>query len=290
MKKSIFKFFSVSLFLFSSQTLFAASLKPVFKTDAVFQQPESAIYDARQNIIYVSNIQGDPFVKDGKGFISKLDETGKVLELEWVNGLHAPKGLCLAGDFLYVADIDALVRINIKTKDKKSFPAAGAVFLNDVTCDENQNVYVSDMLLPAIYRLVNGQFQFWLNDPRLGGPNGVLLEGDQLYVAQWEASLPKAKTKMLGHILQIDTKSKQISDFGSPHPIGNLDGLARYDANSFVVSDWMKGTIMLVTKQGPQTIATFSQGTADITYLPEKKWLMVPLMNQNQLAVFEWLP
>ena len=169
-------------------------------------------------------------------------------------------------------------------------PAAGAVFLNDVSCDDKQNVYVSDMLQPAIYRLVNGQFQFWLKDDRLGGPNGVLLEGNQLYEAQWQSSLPNAKQKFPGHIIVVDTNTKQISDFGSPHPIGNLDGLARYDAVSFLVSDWMKGTILQVTKEGPKTIATFSQGTADISYVPSKNWLMIPLMNQNQLAVYEWVP
>ncbi len=290
MNKNILTFLIVTFFFFPSSLSFSASLKPVWKTEAVLQQPESVVYDPVQSLFYVSNVQGDVFSKDGKGFISRVDEKGKVIELKWMEAFHAPKGLCLAGDFLYVADIDALVRINIRNKSKKTFPVAGAIFLNDVSCDQNQNVYVSDMVQSAIYRLVNGRFEFWLKDDRLGGPNGLVLEGDQLYVAQWGLAEKDFSTKMPGHIIKIDVNTKQISDYGSPHPIGNLDGLTRYDSNSFIASDWIKGTILLINPKGPQTVATFSQGTADLTYLADKKWLLIPLMSQNQLAVFEWVP
>jgi len=37
-----------------------------------FMGPESAIYDARRDMIYVSNVAGQPSEKNGQGFISTL--------------------------------------------------------------------------------------------------------------------------------------------------------------------------------------------------------------------------
>src|SRR5262245_28410939 len=99
--------------------------------------PESVLFDSAANILYVSNVAGDAAEKDGKGFISRLSQDGKILDLEWVTGLDAPKGLAQAGDTLYVSDIDSLVAIDIKTGTiAKRYPAAGAKFLNDVAADE----------------------------------------------------------------------------------------------------------------------------------------------------------
>ena len=51
--------------------------------------------------IYVSNISNHPFKKDGSGFISKVDLDGKIVELNWVGKLNAPKGLTIVNDKLY---------------------------------------------------------------------------------------------------------------------------------------------------------------------------------------------
>ena len=68
--------------------------------------PESAVLDPDQGVYYVSNVNGDPGVADGNGYIAKLSLNGEVLEQQWATGLNAPLGIALHDGKLYVADID----------------------------------------------------------------------------------------------------------------------------------------------------------------------------------------
>jgi len=88
------------IFLFTLACILISSSIAVSKTEPKltklweatgFHRPESAFFDAEADIIYVSNVDGTPTEKDGKGFISKLSAEGKVISLECVSGLNAPK-------------------------------------------------------------------------------------------------------------------------------------------------------------------------------------------------------
>jgi glucose/arabinose dehydrogenase len=169
---------------------------------AGLSSPESVLFDATGNVLYVSNVAGDPGAKDGKGFISRLSTDGKVLDLEWATGLDAPKGLAQVGDKLYVSDIDRLVAIDTKTGAiAKQYPAAGAKFLNDVAADERGRVFVSDMVNNQIWLLDGEQFAVWLEDAKLENPNGLKVAGDKLIVASWGAMKPDFSTDVPGRLL-----------------------------------------------------------------------------------------
>ncbi|MCK4548774.1 MAG: ATP/GTP-binding protein, partial [Candidatus Krumholzibacteria bacterium] len=75
-------------------------------TDPVFKVPESVCWDFDREILYVSNIAGNPGEKDGEGFISRVSIEGEVRKLRWVTGLNAPKGMAVFGGRIYVSDID----------------------------------------------------------------------------------------------------------------------------------------------------------------------------------------
>ena len=75
--------------------------------------PESVCYDDARNKIYVSNIDGKPSEKDGNGFISMLTTEGDIMNLKWVDGLDAPKGMGIHKGSLFVADIDNLRIIDL---------------------------------------------------------------------------------------------------------------------------------------------------------------------------------
>src|ERR1044071_5790863 len=88
--------------------------------------PESVRYDGDLDVFFVSNIVGNPSNKDGQGFIAVVrgDSTGvmkKLVESGKASGggkaitLNAPKGLAVAGDTLWVADIDVVHAINKTT-------------------------------------------------------------------------------------------------------------------------------------------------------------------------------
>ncbi|WP_245446300.1 hypothetical protein [Mesorhizobium kowhaii] len=69
------------------------------------EQPESALFDATNNRIIVSNIVGNPGDADGNGYLSVLSIDGKTVTQHWTDGMDAPKGMAISGGKLYVADI-----------------------------------------------------------------------------------------------------------------------------------------------------------------------------------------
>ena len=86
---------STTAVLCLSASLFAQhSVTKLWETDTLLKVPESVVFDADNNVLYVSNIDGtDPWAKDGKGSIGKIGLDGKIIAVEWVTGLNAPKGL-----------------------------------------------------------------------------------------------------------------------------------------------------------------------------------------------------
>ena len=89
-------------------------LEQAWMTDTVMRTPESVCYDSVRNQLYVSNINlGE---KEESGFISKLSPDGKILDLKWIVGLKAPKGLAVSGNNLYVADVDELVEMRYRAR------------------------------------------------------------------------------------------------------------------------------------------------------------------------------
>lgn len=255
-----------------------------------FQTPESAIVDTASNVIYVSNIAGGPADRDGNGYISKLSPDGKVTVEKWVTGLDAPKGLGLAGGKLFVADLDKLVEIdvasgNIVTKHE----AAGAKILNDVAIDDEGNVYTSDWPGNAIWRLSGGTFEKWLESDKLANPNGLLIDGDKLIVAAWGAMEADFSTKTPGNLLAVNLADKSISNLGNGKPVGNLDGLERFDADSFIVTDWVAGKVFQITRAGDaKELLVLGQGSADLTYNATTRTAIIPLMVDGKVVAYKF--
>src|SRR5689334_13850170 len=130
----------------------AATAQKIGETTGL-KTPESVKYDADLDVYFVSNIDGNPSGKDGKGEITKIraDSTGTSMPFieSGKNGamLNAPKGLAIKGDTLWVADIDAVRAFNKRTGAPiASVDLRGqkATFLNDVAIGGDGDVYVTD--------------------------------------------------------------------------------------------------------------------------------------------------
>lgn len=269
-----------------AQTGENVQVQQAWETPAELQQPESVSHDPKRDVLYVSNVSGEPPAKDGQGFISRVSPDGKILDLKWVEGMNAPKGMAIHNDKLYTADIDTLVEIDLNSgKITNRYPAPAAKFLNDVTADQAGNVYVSDMADNTIYRLSDGRFQVWLKDNTLESPNGLYAEGDHLVVGAWGVMGEGFSTKVPGHLKRVDLKTKAVSSIGG-QPVGNLDGVEAADGGYFV-TDWMEGKLLYVSSEGKATtLQTLKQGSADLGYVKEKKLLVIPMMNDNKLLAF----
>ena len=254
-----------------------------------FAQPESVVYDAKRDVFYISNIQGDPKEKDGQGFISVVSGEGEMLNKEWVNGLHAPKGLALHNDTLYAADMEALIEIPIETiEDLKRYAALDSKMLNDVTVATDGSVYISDLMGNTIYRFHNAELKPWLQDEALELPNGLLAQEDDLLVVSWGKLTGNGyETEIPGTLRKIGLADKQLAAIGAGQPLGNLDGIAQDKNGRFWISDWMSGKILLVNKKAEVLYELeLQKGTADLTLVPSKGLLLVPMMNSNELRAY----
>ncbi len=251
-------------------------------------QPESVVVDPATGAIYVSNIVGAVMQKDGNGFIAKLNGDGKVMTRQWVKGLDAPTGLALHDRTLYVADVDQLVEINAASGEIiKRYPANGATFLNDVAVDSEGTVYVSDTPTNTIWRLKDGSFEPWLANDKLNGPNGLLVQGDTLIVASLGRIPSVGQKQELAGLSQISLKDQSVSPLGNGQPIGNLDGLELLQPGVYLVTDWAAGALYRVDAKGKaERLIDLNQGSADLTYLPDKKIVLIPMMLDNSLVAY----
>ena len=252
--------------------------------------PESVYLDEGSGYLFVSQIDGQPNEKDGKGRISKLGLDGSVVTADWFTALNAPKGLRSFGGTLWVADIDEVVGIDITSaKENARIKIDGATFLNDVAVGADGTVYVSDMLGARIYAIKDGKAAVFAEGEQLEYPNGLFVEGERLVVGGW-GSKPAADftTKVPGNLYSLDLKTKKKTLI-SKQPVGNIDGVEQEARGGYVVTDYLAGKLIQVAPTGESRIVrTFKPGLADHTFLyAQGDILIAPHMNENTVAAYD---
>ncbi|MGX5848257.1 SMP-30/gluconolactonase/LRE family protein [Mesorhizobium sp. PL10] len=250
-----------------------------------FQQPESALFDATNNRIIVSNIVGNPGEADGNGYLSVLSADGKVVAQHWTDGMDAPKGSAISGGKLYVADITKMRVVDLASgKLVSTIDVPGAVFLNDVTSDSSGKVYVTDMLADAIYRIDGDKPELFVKDAKLASPNGVFAEGDRLIVASWGKGIKADfSTAEPGGLLSVDLASKAITPLPGAQNFADLDGVVAI-GDSIYATAYMTGTLYRYKVGGtPEAEVLFKPGSADIG-TDGASAIYVPLMNEGEIA------
>jgi len=260
----------------------ASSVKAVkvWDSEPTLRVPESVMYDPVRKVLYVSNINGTPTQKNGKGFISRVSMKGKVLTLRWITGMNAPKGMGIFKGKLFVTDIDRVHEIDIATgKILRSVVAKGAQFLNDIAISREGDVFISDMTISKIYRLrnrknrknrKNRRIEDWLTlDYKRA--NGLFLYKGKLLIGTAKGilstGLNKAKPKLL------------ISHEGG------IDGLKYFGNSTWIISDW-KGKTELIGRTRKILLNTSAQeiNSADFEYIPEKKLIIIPTFFNNRIV------
>ena len=249
------------------------------------EQPESALFDAANKRIIVSNIVGNPGQADGNGYLSLLSLDGKLTTQHWTDGMDAPKGMAISGGKLYVADITKIRVVDLASgKLVSTIDVPNAVFLNDMTADASGKVYVTDMLADAIYRIDGETPELFVKDAVLASPNGVFAEGNRLIVASWGKGIKADfSTAEPGGLLAVDLTSKAVSPLPGAQNFADLDGVIAI-GDSIYATAYMTGTLYRYKDGGkPELVATFKPGSADIG-TDGKSTIYVPLMNEGEVA------
>ncbi len=252
------------------------SLQKIWETDSVVAVPESVCRDSKQQLLYVSLIDGDPWGADGKGGVAKLSATGTGYDSNWVTGLNAPKGLGFYGNSLYAADISDVVvidRTSGKLLKKIAIPEASG--LNDIAVSAMGAVYVSDSKTSKIWKIVNDVPVLYLDNVK--GANGLETVKTDLIYAQGK------------DLMRVDSK-KQIKKIASVSQ--GIDGIDAVGNGDFIVSCW-SGHIFYLSASGKVDTLLDSEekhmNTADIAYDPESKTLFVPTFFAKKIVAYKVL-
>lgn len=286
------------LTLVSSLALLAVSGNASAQSFAVDKEaglstPESVLHDAAADVYLVSNINGSPSEKDGNGFISRVSPDGKVAALKWIEGgrngvtLHAPKGLAIDGDTLYVTDIDCVRRFNRTSGAPMGETCIdGASFLNDITSDGKGTLFVSDTGIKfgpsgaaptgtdAIYRLRgSGSAEAFVKGKELMNPNGVWWTEAGLVVVPFGAS----------EVWRYAADGKRT--VVAKTPAGQLDGVVGLADGGLLVTSWEGSAVYRVSASGDVTTAASSiPSPADLGLDVKRSRALVPVFTENRIA------
>jgi len=211
-------------------------LQEIWATQPLLKTPESVIYDPVDSLLYVSNIVDDPLAADGNGFISKIGLKGNIIQLEWITGLNAPKGMGIFKRKLYVTDLTELVEISLEENlILNRYTAPDAKLLNDIAIDEVGKIYISETFRgnDTIYRFHLGEFEKWHKSAEIIRPNGLYINGNQLIVG---SSGNKS-------IALLDMKNNELIDKIKVNTI--VDGIVMLNDDQIIFSDWYGKVFLL---------------------------------------------
>lgn len=274
----------------------AAETQPLTVADVGLSTPESVLHDEAADVYLVSNINGSPLEKDGNGFISRITPDGSVEDLGWIDGadegvtLHAPKGLAIRGDTLFVSDIDsvrAFSRTSGQYHGARGVP--GSTFLNDLAVGPDGTLYVSDSGLnpdfsssgtDAIYRFEGDEAVVVAEGADLAGPNGLVAYGRSVAVVSFGgADLAR---------VDLDAGEAGVAEVLATLPGGQLDGVVRLDDGSFLVSSWETQSVYRVPASGEgeaEVVADGIPSPADIGFDVQRQRVLIPVFEADRIEI-----
>lgn len=253
---------------------------------AFLSAPESIATDGKY--LYVADVGpgGDPSKKDGNGIIWRTDLSGNHPE-RFAEGLDAPKGAAIAGNTLFVTDIDHVKGYDLATGKERyniDFTGEKTAFLNDLAAQDAQTLYVSAMDINRLYRIRLSAQPVVEAVPvtgKLQGLNGLYVDAasHRLYICTF-GSMEKPDGE-IGYI-DLEAASPAFTRIGSRN--GHYDGIALLDGENLVVSDWVafeKSGVLVKVKIGDGSSTVLNKekiaGPADFT-LDAKGDVIVPEM------------
>lgn len=264
-----------------------ATTEPIVVKEGL-STPESITYHEDLDRYYVANINGEPLGADDNGYIGAYNADGTPVNAKWIDGaaadvtLNAPKGMAIAGNVLYVADIDVVRKFDVTTgKPIGEVKIPGASFLNDVASadggvlvtDTGVNAKFEPVGTDAIYRVgKDDTVTTILTDKTLGGPNGIW--GGDARGMIWVVTFGS------GEIYAIDADGKKQP--ATKLPTGQLDGLIGLDSGEMLVSSW-EGSVVYRGKPGGEWKAVVEnvKSPADLGWDRKRGRVLVPLFMEN---------
>ena len=262
-----------------------------------FNVPESVKYDAELDVFFVANINGNPARKDNNGWIGRVSAAQPGRAEIFVAGgqdgvfLHAPKGMAIQGDTLWVADIDILRGFDKRTGKfvaAVGFWSKNVAFLNDVVLGGDGALYLTDTGItfdesgamkpsvggPRVYRLAGRTMTEEARGELLANVNGIAFDS--------------ANTRFI--LAPFNGKDVQTWRPGAlPASLvtgpGMYDGVEVIDGRVFVTS-WADSAVHVIENGAMRKYIANLAAPADLGFDTRRRVLAVPRFNDGRVDYF----
>jgi DNA-binding beta-propeller fold protein YncE len=252
------------------------------------KNPAGFIVDPASGSYFIANENGGPSDRDNNGFITKLDENGKIVKLKFIEGgvgvtLHAPKGLAVLDKTLYVSDIDKVRRFDITTGrplGEVDLSAFKVDFLTGLATDGNGVLYIADSGADTIYRVATSPLSkptVLVKDAALQGPHGLAVNPSTgaLVAVSWN------KGKILEIAKDGTVKVLFANSFFNAR-FGNLAGVDFDAFGNMYVADFSQGKVVRIDPDFRiQAIAEFLPTPASVSIDRKNHLIMIPYLSGN---------
>jgi len=257
-----------------------ACLRETWRSEKEFLIPETALYDSKRKVFYVSNYDIYNFSFNGAmQYLSKISPTGEIISAKWAEGLSNPTGMVLHEDRLFVVERAGVAEIDPSSGGiVKRYPVPGARFLNDIAADGSGRLYVSDSSSGVVFRIDGDAVEQWLAGNEVGQPNGLHIQKGKLVVAD----------NSDGTLRTFDLETKDMHLL-AVMPEGGLDGIEDDGKGNLLVSHY-EGRLFRVSTDGSieKLLDTTGPGTrcANFAYAPGPKLLAVPTFEDDRIVLY----
>jgi sugar lactone lactonase YvrE len=253
-------------------------------------------YDPDQDVFFIANINGHPARKDNNGWIGRVSAGQPGSATIFVAGgqdgvfLHAPKGMAIQGDTLWVADIDILRGFDKYTGEfvaAVGFWSKNVRLLNDVVVGGDGALYITDAGVSfdaagemtaggdRVYRLAGRTMTEEVNGESLAQPNGIAYDS--------------ANTRFI--LAPFGGKDLQTWRPGAL-PARFATGPGMYDGVEIVngrvyVSSWADSAVHVVENGALRPLIRNVPSPADFGVDTKRNVLAVPRLNDGRVEYYK---
>jgi hypothetical protein len=219
-----------------------------------YNNPESAVYDATNDCYYISNT--------GDGKIIRVDANDTNSKSVLSSDLTSIRGLCIIGNTLVAAADEGIVFIALPIGTIiQTVVIPGMLFLNDVTWDDSQYVYVSDTGTGMIYKIKIDDYTFSTLAVGINTPNGLFYDGanNRLICVPFIQNAP---------ILTVSLPAGVVTSIRTT-TLSNSDGIARNMFGEWYISYWGDNSVYRFNSDfsgDPVEVSSSQAGPADISF------------------------
>ncbi len=257
------------------------SIRLAWSCTAPFEKVESVVYDRKRACVYVSN--GKDYGIGQAGFISKVAIEGKEVDLKWIQNLNRPTGMAIYGDSLYVADVNALLIIDLNLAVVVERVEVSIKYgINDVSVGEDGTVFVTASAIHAVLKLVGDRLEIWAQDAEiLQWANGVQALTNEVWVGG-------------EHLVRLNLETGESLRMEMEPRVRDFEGISYVDARTILATTVENSALHRIQNQESRLLLQPEGYFGDLEYIPELNQLIVPEGNHQSMIYsvkcyeFQW--